>query len=429
MSNKLVKGLVATAVLAALTGCGSDNNKESDEVVRKGNPLQLNIIHMNDTHSNFDPVKSKFTLGAEGSEYYTSFGGYPRLLEETNYLIAQKQEQGIPSLVLHGGDAWQGTVYFSLNDGAANAQLLKQMKIDAMAFGNHEFDLDTDKLKSFVDEVNFPMLAANMDTSTDSALAGNDNIKPYQLFAFKGDTKRAIDSAEMAEAEESILAVIGVVLEDMPEIAEGTGDILFQKEIETTQRTIDELIAQGVNKIAVLSHIGLKRDILLAEGTSGLDLIIGGHSHTLMGDFTDLSLGNNPEYAQRVGASDTCIVQAGELAQALGNLSVQFDADGKLAECGGVAALLSDDTFFEKERRQDEDKVSGLANDVIKLFINNNNNIKMQKEDEELRKTIDSDYKPEYDKAFGNELTVVDETIVPWREGLVIVVLTSMVLM
>ncbi|RLV60650.1 bifunctional metallophosphatase/5'-nucleotidase [Parashewanella curva] len=419
MKTNFIKGLVATAVLAALTGCGNNNDSEPSKEVREGQPLSLSVIHMNDTHSNFDPVKADFKLGQVGSTVFTEFGGYPRLLKATDRLIAESQEKKQPSLVLHGGDAWQGTIYFQLNKGKANAALLKEMKIDAMAFGNHEFDLSTSEVKDFVDAINFPIVAANVDTSEDSALAGNDNIKPYQLFAFKGAEKRSINAVSEAKNDESILAVVGVALEDMPKIADGTGDLAFSKEIESTQKVVDSLKEKGVNKVVVLSHIGLKKDILLAEGTTGVDLIVGGHSHTLLGDYKELGYKNEGTYAQQItqkdGKSKTCIVQAGDLAQAIGRAEVKFDKEGNLLSCMGNNTLLSDDEFFDKERRTDQDLITGYGKDLVNLFIDAQKVITREGEDEALRATIDANYKPEYIKALGRELAKIENTIKHFR--------------
>ncbi|BAJ02569.1 bifunctional metallophosphatase/5'-nucleotidase [Shewanella violacea] len=409
MTNKLIKGLVATAVLAALAGCNSN-----DEPIPT-KPFDLTIAHINDTHSNFDPVKSSFKIGADGSTIFNEFGGYPRLLEAANLVKSQAGLDKQPLLFLHGGDAWQGTAYFKLNDGMANADLLSQMGLDAMVLGNHEFDLDTAQLAGFINGVNFPVLANNINTKEDASLNAAKNLIPYQIFAFNGDEKRKIASPSESKSNEQLVAVIGVVLEDMKTIATGTGDAIFSSEIESTQATIDMLKDMGVNKIVVLSHIGNARDVALAAGTRGIDIIVGGHSHTLLGDFTDLGHGNNGEYAQLVTQKDdtgvTCVVQAGEYAQAIGNVTISFDQDGELTSCIGTNTLLTNSEFYTNSMRQADQLIIGNQHEEVMNFVDSVEKIDHVIENLALRDRIDTMYKPALDKAYGDVITLVPTEI------------------
>lgn len=398
---KLQKTVLAVALLAALSACSNDddNNQITDG-------FNLTIAHVNDTHSNFDPVKSSFTMGKDGEIVFNEFGGYPRILEAANEIKEDATDANQPLLFLHGGDAWQGTAYFKLNEGTANADLLSRMGLDAMALGNHEFDLDTAKLASFIDSVNFPLLANNIDTGLDANLSGSTNLKPYQLFAFDGVLKRKITEVSDAKENEQIVAVIGVVLEDMPTIATGTGDVKFESEIVLTQITVNSLKAQGVNKIVVLSHIGNARDIVLAEGTTDIDVIVGGHSHTLLGDFTELGQGDNGIYAQLVNQKDevgkTCIVQAGKYAEAIGQVDIKFNNEGDLLSCVGQNTLLTNETFYRDGKREPSDLLTGAEHEKVEAFIDNNNLIDDVDENDAMRVHIDAIYKPALEKAYGD---------------------------
>ncbi|QQX78286.1 bifunctional metallophosphatase/5'-nucleotidase [Shewanella sp. KX20019] len=397
---KLQKTVLAIALMAALSACSNDDDKKESS-----DGFNLTIAHVNDTHSNFDPVKSSFTMGEDGELVFNEFGGYPRILEAANDIKEQATDANQPLLFLHGGDAWQGTAYFKLNEGAANADLLSLMGLDAMALGNHEFDLDTAKLASFIDSVNFPLLANNIDTGLDASLSGSTNLKPYQLFAFDGASKRKINEVSDGNENEKIVAVIGVVLEDMPTIATGTGDVKFESEIFLTQITVDSLKAQGVNKIVVLSHIGNARDIALAAGTHGIDVIVGGHSHTLLGDFTDLGHGDNGTYAQLVEQNDkigqTCIVQAGQYAQAIGKVEVQFNNDGGLVSCAGQNTLLTNEIFYSDGKREAADLITGSEHEKVESFIDASVLIDDVDENDEMRVHIDATYMPALDAAYG----------------------------
>ena len=216
-----------------------------------------------------------------------------------------------------------------------NADILSQMGLDAMALGNHEFDLDNQKLNTFIDSINFPVLAANIDTSADADLKDQTNLKPYIVYAFDGNAKEVLTDLDNLPTDKHIAAVFGLVLDDMPNIAPNTGDIIFKDMVQSAQDTVDMLHAKGINKIIAVTHIGNAIDLEVASKVNGIDLIVGGHSHTLLGDFTNLGMANNGTYAEIVTNPDgkglTCVVQAGEYAQAIGKTTVAFNQQGAIS--------------------------------------------------------------------------------------------------
>ena len=247
-------------------------------------PFTLTLAHMNDTHSQFDPVNAELKgplFGKQGTTdtLYTRLGGYPRLLTMTKAYQAEALAKNQPLLLPHGGDAWQGSGYFKLNEGMANAELLSQFGFDAMALGNHEFDLDNQKLARFIQGVNFPVLAANLDSRDDPDLSQASNLKPFVVYAFDGNQKSPVTDLDHLPADKQLVAVIGLVLEDMANISPNVGKLRFAKEVASAQATVDLLQARGINRIVALTHIGNARDLALAAKVNGLDAIVGGHSH------------------------------------------------------------------------------------------------------------------------------------------------------
>ncbi|WP_033136183.1 metallophosphoesterase, partial [Aeromonas finlandensis] len=183
-----LRPLLLATLTSALFAC---------QPAKENQPFVLTLAHMNDTHSQFDPVNAEikgqiFAQQGETDTLYTRFGGYPRLLTMAKAYQADALAQNHAMLLLHGGDAWQGSGYFKLNEGMANAELLSQFGLDAMALGNHEFDLDNQKLARFIEGVNFPVLAANLDTKADPALSKVDNLKPFVVYAFDGKQKSPV---------------------------------------------------------------------------------------------------------------------------------------------------------------------------------------------------------------------------------------------
>ncbi len=186
-------------------------------------------------------------------------------------------------------------------------------------------------------------------------LKNQTNLRPYQVFAFDGNKKTIVKDINHLPKDRNIVAVFGLALDNMPNIAPNTGDVKFNDMVKTAQATVDMLQSKGIDNIIALTHIGNAVDLDVASKVNGIDLIVGGHSHTLLGDFTDLGLNNNGIYAQMVknpdGKSETCIVQAGEYAQAIGRVNVSFDAKGDVIECAGHNTLLSNDEFYHHADR------------------------------------------------------------------------------
>ncbi|PSW09979.1 bifunctional metallophosphatase/5'-nucleotidase [Photobacterium sanctipauli] len=396
------KPLVALSVTVALAGCSLSPSEPADS-------FSLTVAHINDTHSNFDPVKSSFK--ANDTLVYNEFGGYPRLQTMAEEYRKAAEDQNKSFLFLHGGDAWQGSAYFKLNEGAMNAELLSRMGLDAMALGNHEFDLNNAKLNDFIENLNFPMLAANIDASKDADLKDQTNLKPYTLFAFDGNEKTVVEDINNLPAGKDIVAVFGIVLDDMPNLSPNTGDVQFFDMVESAQATVDMFKAKGINNIVALTHIGNAVDVEVASNVDGIDLIVGGHSHTLLGDFTNIGHANDGVYAQMVtnpnGMNQTCVVQAGEYAQAIGQLEITFNANGDVSSCAGLNTLLSNDEYFHSPLREAESKFNAEENAKVVNFIEGEDNITITDEEATMRQLIDTKYKPAVDEAYGQVIAQV----------------------
>lgn len=375
---------------------------------KENQPFVLTLAHMNDTHSQFDPVNAElkgpiFDKQGETDTLYTRFGGYPRLLTMAKSFQAEALAKNQPLLLLHGGDAWQGSGYFKLNEGMANAELLSQFGLDAMALGNHEFDLDNHKLARFIQGVNFPILAANLDTRDDPDLRHATNLKPFVVYAFEGNRKSPVTDLNNLPQGKQLVAVMGLVLEDMANISPNVGKLRFGKEVASAQATVDLLRQKGIHHVIALTHIGNQRDLALAAEVNGIDAIVGGHSHSLLGDFSNIGWGKTGEYAQLVtnpdGVGLTCVVQAGSYAQAIGLARVSFDGQGRVIACKGQNQLLASRDFFaDPARKQVLDETRGKQ---AGKFIDAQPNLVTVDEDPRLRGIIDSHYKPALEQAFG----------------------------
>ncbi|MEW5681585.1 MAG: bifunctional metallophosphatase/5'-nucleotidase [Pseudomonadota bacterium] len=375
--------------------------------------LTLRLIHINDTHSQFDPSPAAFK-NAERQPLYTFIGGHPRLLTKTEQLRVQARQDAIPALFLHGGDAFKGSAYFELFEQRINIDILNRMNIDAMALGNHEFDIGLSKLADFIDKVNFPVLAANVDTSNEPLMANSANLKPYQLFALENNQLSAIASPSLAAGRE-LVAVLGVALEDMRGISPDTGALVFDSEVAAAQRTVDYLQQQGVKHIIALTHLGHQRDLALAGAVNGIDAIVGGHSHSLLGDFRHWYLGQQRPYAEVVtnpdGVGRTCVVQAGQFAQAVGQAELNFNRAGQLTTCSGGNTLLASRDYFNSALRTDDSRIDSQAQQATERFVSQLPGTAIVEEDVTLRAVLDNNYLPAVREAYGKVISVTDAEV------------------
>ncbi|MBA4396934.1 MAG: bifunctional metallophosphatase/5'-nucleotidase [Syntrophus sp. (in: bacteria)] len=273
----------------------------------------LSIVHFNDTHSHLEPAA--VNLSVNGVKTTARLGGFARIKTALDGMRAQHPDL----LLLHGGDAVQGTLYFALFDGTVEYDLLNMLGVDAMTFGNHEFDRGTGPIAGWIGRSRFPWLSANIDFSGEPAIA--PKVKPYLIKDIHGEK----------------VAIIGVTTENTPLMTRDVGKAVFNDAVAGARRQVEALTALGVNKIILLSHLGYQQDKALAAQVAGIDIIVGGHSHSLLGATDRLAaIGPAPEgpYPTKLTAPDgkpVLVLQAWQWGHVLGKAHVLFTPDGEIA--------------------------------------------------------------------------------------------------
>lgn len=293
--------LTATAALAITSGMAAAD-------------YSLTILHTNDFHARFEPI-SKYDSGcsAEDDAAGECFGGSARLVTA----IAEARARSNNSILVDGGDQFQGTLFYTYYKGALAAEMMNKMGYDAMTVGNHEFDDGPEVLRGFMDTVNFPVLMSNADVSAEPLLA--DTLAKSVVIERGGER----------------LGLIGLTPEDTHELASPGDNITFSDPVAAVQGEVDRLTAEGVNKIIVLSHSGYGVDQRVAAETTGVDVIVGGHSNTLLSNTNDRAVG---PYPTMVGS--TAIVQAYAYGKFLGELNVVFDDAGNITNATGEPLIM-----------------------------------------------------------------------------------------
>lgn len=347
---KTLTVLASSLSLAACFSGSSSTSSSDDNDQGKGQALTLNIAHVNDHHSHLDGFAADLTL--DGLLTEVELGGFPRLTT----LFAQAETEYENLLKLHAGDAITGTLYYTFYEGEADADLMNTVCFDAFALGNHEFDDGDEGLKVFLDHLNngacvTPVLAANVKPQIGTPLAQatqNDYIQPYTVKEIDGVRVGIIGIDIAGKTQNSSRPLLSTEFED---------------EVTAARRSIEELQKDGIEHIVLLTHQGYENDKRMAAQLPGVDVIIGGDSHSLLGDFSAVGLpseGAYPTVTSNLDGDTVCIGQAWEYAKVFGLMTVNFEADGTVASCDGQASLVIGDSFARDDEALDENETASL---------------------------------------------------------------------
>ncbi|GAA5512806.1 trifunctional nucleotide phosphoesterase protein YfkN [Deinococcus carri] len=278
-------------------------------------PLTVTILHTDDLHGHLDPVK----IG-QGT-----YGGYAR----QTALVRSYAAQDPNPLVLSGGDTFQGTLFYNVYQGLADVLFMNFQGYQAMAVGNHEFDNGPEALARFAQKARFPLLAANLDVSQEASL--KDLIKPYAVLNVGGQK----------------VGLIGAVTPDLPLISSPGDRVKMLELMQSLRNSVQALQGQGINKVILLSHLGYTLEQEVARTVPGIDVIVGGHSHTLLGTFDNKDFptpeGPYPTVVQNPDGNRTLLVAAWEWGKVLGRLKVTFDDNGAVTAYEGNPIAVSAD--------------------------------------------------------------------------------------
>lgn len=223
---------------------------------------QLFILHTSDTHSRIEPISR------EAADEYAGMGGAVRRAG----IVKQFRSKHPDMLLLDCGDVSQGTPYYNLFQGELEINMMNLMGYDAMAIGNHEFDFGLENMARLFRLARFPIVCSNYEVAG-TVLEGL--VKPYIILEREGLKIGVFGLAPKLEGLVQADKSEGVVYKDPIAVAQEMSDLLGGKE--------------GCDVVICLSHLGLQRlmpgdvdDEQLVAKTHGIDVILGGHTHTFM---------------------------------------------------------------------------------------------------------------------------------------------------
>ncbi|PZO39453.1 MAG: multifunctional 2',3'-cyclic-nucleotide 2'-phosphodiesterase/5'-nucleotidase/3'-nucleotidase [Pseudanabaena frigida] len=293
-------------------------------VVAQETRFSLRILHTNDHHAHLEPVKYDDRL----------LGGIARRRTLIDRIRAENKTNQEPLLLLDAGDIFQGTLYFNQYLGQADLDFYNALAYDAGTIGNHEFDRGQQVLADFIAKAKFPIISANIDIAPESPLYGK--VRPWHVLDVKGEK----------------IGVFGLTTPDTAILSSVGDGVKFTDPIAAARTSVIALKQQGINKIIALTHIGFDYDVLLAQKVPDIDIIIGAHSHTPVGNIPNA---NHPyPLVEKNGTKEPVLVVTDwEWGKYLGDLSVSFDRTGKLIAWAGKphaldASVKSNQEFVDK---------------------------------------------------------------------------------
>lgn len=223
---------------------------------------QIVILHTNDTHSTIEPV-SKYSKVKEAA-------GKAGCVRRAT-MVKQLREQNPDILLFDSGDFSQGSTFYTMYKGDVEVGLMNIMGYDAVTIGNHEFDFGLDNLARLARQAKFPIVCSNCDFTGTPC---QDVIKKYCVMVRDGVRIGVFGLTPKIE---------GLVMK------ENIAGVKYIDPIQATKEMVSVLRDKERCDIVVcLSHLGWKLapeyidDQVLISSTTGIDIVLGGHSHTYM---------------------------------------------------------------------------------------------------------------------------------------------------
>lgn len=291
---------------------------------------RLTILHTNDLHSHFLGFSPNGDYSPDHIGDDKTIGGWARI---ATVIKTEKEKRQNPLLVLDAGDFLMGSLFHMVSrEHALELELMKKMGYDFTTLGNHEFDLKPEGLARILKSANKKNAMPQIVTSNiifDPKSKEDDElekifkkgvVKPYAVKT-KGDLK---------------IGFFGLVGMDAAEVAPFASPVKFADQIDTAKKMVKQLREQEkVDLVICLSHSGLEgdpaeyEDVLLAKNVDGIDVIISGHTHTVL--------------PKPIIENNTIIVQAWAYGKQVGVLDIKVD--GKEVKLDNYKTVPINDTI------------------------------------------------------------------------------------
>ncbi len=289
--------------LSSVIGKTAENDKDSEERQKTSQQeLIFTILHTNDEHSAL--ITPSYYL--EGyQEQDISLGGAARLATAVSEISEEKEKEGEPVLLLQAGDFLGGSPFgwLALHGLAPELSLMQEIGYDVITLGNHEFDYGSDVLALYLMTAGYPEAHDNT-----AIVASNTVIPPGHILEETG-----IKEIHLVELENGLkVGFFGVVGRGARRFIREAGPVSFSNHRAASRKSVEELHDQGADIVVAITHSGVREDRELAREVPGIDIIVGGHSHTILDE--------------PIEEQNTLIVQAGSHLSHLGQLELGYNS-------------------------------------------------------------------------------------------------------
>ena len=292
-----IQKTVASSTLLCITGLSLSS-------FNSANTKHLTVLHTNDVHSYIDPFPADHPRNP-------GQGGVAKRAQ----LIADIRKENPNVLLLDAGDIFQGTPYFNYYGGELEYKLMGMMGYELSTIGNHDFDNGLEGMVSQLPNAKFEFVSANYDFKN-TIMA--PFVKPYKILNKNGIKVGVFGLGVGLEGLVDKKNYKETVYNDPIEVATDMARILKHNE--------------KCDLVICLSHIGYKYnepktvcDIMLAQKTKDIDLIIGGHTHTFL---------DKPVIEKNSEGKEVLINQVGCYGLNLGRIDFYFTDDKQILSKG-----------------------------------------------------------------------------------------------
>eukprot|EP00873_Tetraselmis_striata_P031149 jgi/Tetstr1/451413/TSEL_038449.t1 len=307
----LLLGASALALTVGLTGPISA--QEGD--------FTLNILHLNDFHSRFGPINAfDANCDAEADAAGECFGGIARVKTAIDDKRAELEGENV--VLLDAGDWFQGSLFYTQYRSEIVAEFSNDLGIDVMAVGNHEFDDGPEELAALLDAIEYPLISGNTNVENEPLLEGR------------------IPGTHVLEIGGEQIGIISALAEDTDETSSPGDNVEFEDVIDSLTAQAEALTAEGIDKIIALTHVGYSRDLEIASNVPGVDVVVGGHSHSLLSNTDESAVGGYPTLIDGVDGNEVPVVTAYAYGKYLGEIAVTWDAEGNVVSAEGAPILI-----------------------------------------------------------------------------------------
>lgn len=286
---------------------------ENLKLLDQTSDYKLTVLHTNDQHSRIEPFDSSYSRNPNQ-------GGFARRAA----LVQKIREEEKNVLLLDSGDTFQGTPYFNFFGGELEFKLMSMMGYDASTMGNHDFDNGLDGFKKVQPNAKFPFICSNYDFKNTIL---DEQTLPYKVF-----NKNGIK-----------VGIFGVGIELAGLVGKKNyGETVYQNPVEIAQHYSDFLRNdKKCDLVICLSHIGYDyrddpnkiSDKILAAKTEGIDLILGGHTHTFLPE---------PQTFMNRAGKNVMVNQVGWAGLLLGKINFYFDKNKKVKNISWNNQVIDD---------------------------------------------------------------------------------------